>query len=192
VRSLPSDIRGIGWLAAHLLVHIRGAYQELASAFADPTDEPADRGYPDIWKQWQPGDQAPSYSDVKYYWASAAAYGGGDELRRHLADRARVAAAASRNAPRGRFRTLGHSLTDEDILAVWTVELVVHQMDLRAGTPTTDGTALTVWTLDGLTGGRVSSWDDYTYIGKATGREPLTSADRDVLLERAVEFPAFG
>jgi hypothetical protein len=182
VRSLPSNIRDItatqvealaatiadlddaalvsptacaGWLAAHLLVHIRGAYQELATALA-------------------------------------AAYGGGDELRRHLADTARVAAAASRNAPRGRFRTLGHILAAEDILAVWTVELVVHQLDLRQGTPTPEGIALTVWTLDGLTGGRVSAWDDCTYISKATGREPLTSADRDVLLERAVEFPAFG
>ena len=219
MRSLPPDIRDVaaaqiqvlagtiselndadlvsptgcsGWLAAHLLIHIRGGLEEQAEAFADPTDEPADRDYPGIWKKWQPGDQAPSFGDVKFYWANAAAYGSGDELRRHLASTARVAAAACRNAPRGRFRTLGHVMTAEDILAVWTVEFVVHQLDLGAGTPAPDAVALTVETLDGLTGGRAPSWEDYTYIRKGTGREPLTSADREILAERVVEFPAFG
>jgi hypothetical protein len=187
-----------GWLAAPhppplpATRHIRGGLEEQAEAFADPTDEPADRGYPGIWKEWQPGDQAPSFGDVKFYWANAAAYGSGDELRRHLASTARVAAAACRNAPRGRFRTLGHVMTAEDILAVWTVEFVVHQLDLGAGTPAPAAVALTVQTLDGLTGGRAPSWEDYAYIRKGTGREPLTSADREILAERVVEFPAFG
>ena len=41
-------------------------------------------------------------------------------------------------------------------------------------------------------GGRLSSWDDVTYVLKGTGREPLDDGDREFLGERAAAFPAFG
>lgn len=204
MRSLPPDIRDIAAAQVEALAAATASLDDaglvsptacsgwLAAAFADPTDEPADRDYVSYWTEWKPSDQASSFSDVKYYWASAAAYGSADGLRRHLADRAHVAAAASRNAARGRFSHLGHVMEAEDILAIWAVEFVVHQLDLGVGAPASRAVDLAVWTIDELTGGRVSPWDDYTYISKGTGREPLTSADREALGERAAGFPAFG
>jgi hypothetical protein len=104
-----------------------------------------------------------------------------------------------RQAPAGRFRFQGHVMEAEDILAMWTVELVVHHLDLIAFLPGRYGPlpatlTLTARTLDGLLGvtRRPPSWDEITYVLKGTGRVPLDDADLEALGERAAAFPAFG
>ena len=200
--DLVAPTRCAGWLAAHLLMHVRLGFAEHATSFAEPAgpDEAADRDFVSYWRDWPPGAAPPAYDRARFYWASGSAYATADGLRRHLADTARQAAGMSRQAPDGLFRIQGHVLAAGDILAMWTVEWVVHQLDLTAYLagerpgPTDAALELTVRTLDGLTGGgaRPPGWDDGGYVLKATGRVPLDENERAFLGERAARFPAFG
>jgi uncharacterized protein (TIGR03083 family) len=191
-----------GWLAAHLLVHVRLGLAEHAMSFAEPAGpgDVTDRDYVSYWRDWPPGNRPGTYDGVRFYWASGSAYATADDLRRHFADTARQAAGMSRQAPAGLFRLQGHVMTAEDILAMWTVECVIHQLDLTAYLPgdrlgpTDEALALTVGTVDELTGSpvRPPAWDLATYVLKGTGRLPLDDAERDFLGERAAQFPVLG
>jgi len=48
--DLVSPTRCAGWLATHLLVHVRLGLAEATGSFAEPTDEPADRDYVSYWR----------------------------------------------------------------------------------------------------------------------------------------------
>ena len=190
-----------GWLAAHLLVHVRLGFTNAAGSFAEPAgpDEPADRDYVSYWRDWPVATEPVTFGTVRWHWANASAYSVASEFRRHFTDDARAAAGVSRNAPAGRFRFQEHVMAAEDILAMWTVEFVVHHLDLIAYLPGHDGPlpaalALTARTLDELLGTaqRPPAWDDVTYVLKGTGRLPIDGADRDALGGRAAAYPAFG
>lgn len=200
--DLVARTRCAGWLAAHLLMHARFGLAETVESFAEPADagEPADRDYVTYWRDWPPAAEPATYAQVRFHWVNGSAYATADSLREHFADTARAAAAMSRRAPAGRFRLQGHVMEAEDILAMWTVEWVVHQLDLTAYLPgerpgpAPEAVALTVRTLDGLTGTsrRPPGWDDVTYVLKGTGRVPLDDSDRRHLGERAGAYPVFG
>jgi uncharacterized protein (TIGR03083 family) len=190
-----------GWLAAHLLVHMRVGLAEATGSFAEPAgpDEPADRDYISYWRDWPAAVEPVTFATVRWHWAMGSAYSVASEFRRHFTDTARAAAGVSRQAPGGRYRFQEHVMEAEDILAMWTVELVVHHLDLIAFLPGRYGPppaalTLTARTLDGLMGitQRPPSWDEITYVLKGTGRVPLDDEDREVLGERAAAFPAFG
>ena len=203
--DLVAPTRCAGWLAAHLLMHVRLGLADHALSFAEPArssgpHETADRDYVSYWRDWPPSAEPVTFDRVRFYWANATAYATGDGLRWHLAATAGQAAGMSRQAPDGLFRLQGHVMAAGDILAMWTVEWVIHQLDLTALlpgerlAPTEPALALTVRTLDGLTGGgaRPPGWDDSVYVLKATGRVPLDDAERAFLGERATGFPALG
>jgi hypothetical protein len=191
-----------GWLAAHLLVHVRLGLTDHATSFAEPAQpgDAIDRDYVSYWRDWPPGNRPASYGSARFYWADGSAYGTADILRAHFADTARQAAGMSRQAPAGNFRLQGHVMAAEDILAIWTVEWVIHQLDLTAHLPgdrlgpTEESLALAVRTIDELTGGpvRPPTWDEARYVLKGTGRFPLDETERELLGERAKAFPAFG
>jgi uncharacterized protein (TIGR03083 family) len=191
-----------GWLAAHLLAHVRLGLAEHATSFAEPAGagDAVDRDYVSYWREWPPGNRPASYDAVRFYWAIGSAYTTADSLRRHFADTARQAAGMSRQVPAGLFQLQGHVMDGEDILAMWTVEWVIHQLDLtvylpgeRPG-PTEAALALAVRTIDELTGGpvRVPAWDLATYVLKGAGRLGLDDDEREFLGERAGRFPALG
>jgi hypothetical protein len=193
--ELVAPTRCHGWLVAHALVHMRLGLTEQATAFVDPAFDEIDRDYVSYWGDWKPAEAPVTFADVRFHWATAAAYGSADMLRAHFADTVTVAAAASRNAPSGRFKFQGHVMTAADILAMWTTEWVVHQLDITTRVPPLPAAiALAVQTVDGLTGPgfRLSSWTDTTYVEKATGRQPLEDHERRVLGSRATAFPVFG
>src|SRR5215469_7135836 len=135
--DLVAPTRCAGWLTAHLLVHLRIGLTETTGSFAEQAgpDEPADRDFISYWRDWPASTDPVSFSTVRWHWANASAYSVGSELRRHFRDAARAAAGVSLHAPAGRFRFQGHVMEAEDILAMWTVELVVHQFDLTAYLP---------------------------------------------------------
>lgn len=198
--ELVAPTRCAGWLAAHLLVHVRLGLAEATGSFAVPAgpDEPTDRDFISYWRDWPTAAEPITFGTVRWHWANASAYSVASEFRRHFTDTARAAAGVSRQVPAGRYRFQDHVMAAEDILAMWTVELVVHQLDLiaylpgRPG-PLSEALAVTALTLDGLLGGeRPPSWDDVTYVLKGTGRVALDAADRTFLGERAAAFPAFG
>jgi uncharacterized protein (TIGR03083 family) len=190
-----------GWLAAHLLVHVRLGLAEATGSFAEPAgpDEPADRDFISYWRDWPAAVEPVTFGTVRWHWATASTYSVASEFRRHFTDTARAAAGVSRRAPEGRFRFQGHVMAAEDILAMWTAEFVVHHLDLIAylpgrPDPLPAAVALTAETLDGLTGDppRPPSWDDITYVLKGSGRVALDDEDREFLGESAAAFPAFG
>lgn len=191
-----------GWLAAHLLVHMRLGLAEHAASFAEPAgpEDVIDRDYVSYWRDWPPGNRPATYASARFHWANASAYSTADSLRQHFADTAGQAAGISRQAANGTFRLQGHVMTAQDILAMWTVEWVIHQLDLTARlpgrrlAPTDESMAIAVRTLDEFTGGpvRPPAWDEATYVLKATGRLPLDAGERPVLGDRAKAFPAFG
>lgn len=191
-----------GWLAAHLLAHVRLGLTEHATSFAEPAvrGEVTDRDYVSYWRDWPPGNRPATYDQVRFYWASGSANATADGLRRDFADTARRAAGMSRQAPAGMFRLGEHVMAAEDILATWTVEWVIHQLDLTAHLPgsrlgpTDEALALTARTIDELTGSplRPPTWDLATYVLKGAGRLSLDDAERESLGERAGRFPALG
>jgi hypothetical protein len=83
---------------------------------------------------------------------------------------------------------------------MWTVEWVIHQLDLTGHLPgdrlrpTDAALALAVRTIDELAGGpaRPPVWDPATYVLKGAGRLALDDAEREFLGERAARFPALG
>jgi uncharacterized protein (TIGR03083 family) len=191
-----------GWLAAHLLAHVRLGLAEHAASFAEPAGpgDVIDRDYVSYWRDWPPGNRPAAYDQVRFYWASGSSYATAGSLRRHFADTARQAAGMSRQAPAGVFLIQGHVMAAEDILAVWTVEWVIHQLDLTAHLPggrlgpTDEALAIAARTIDELTGGpvRPPAWDLPAYVLKGAGRLPLDEAEREFLGERAGQFPALG
>ena len=190
------------WLTAHLLMHMRLGLTEHATSFAEPAGpgDAVDRDYVSYWRDWPPGNRPPSYDNARFYWATASAYATADGLREHFAETARQAAGMSRQAPTGNFRFQGHVMAAEDILAMWTIEWVIHQLDLTEYLPgdrlqpTEEALALTVRTLDALTGSPVRplGWEPATYILKATGRLALDEDERAFLGDRSAAFPALG
>lgn len=191
-----------GWLAAHLLMHMRLGLAEHATSFAEPAvaGDVVDRDYVSYWRDWPPGNRPATFASARFHWASASAYATADSMREHFGDTARQAAGMSRQAPTGNFRLQGHVMAAEDILVMWTVEWVIHQLDLTARlpgsrlTPTEESLALAVRTIDELTGSpvRPPTWDESTYVLKGTGRLPLDDAERALLGDRAKAFPALG
>ncbi|MFF9864555.1 hypothetical protein ACF1G0_03880 [Streptomyces sp. NPDC013953] len=107
----------------------------------------------------------------------------------------RAAAAAT---PRQLVSTQGHVLTGADLMTTLTVEATVHHLDLVRELPTparpsAAGLAAVRATLDGLLGRRMPpAWDDEHYARAATGRVPLTAAERDLLGPDAARFLLFG
>jgi len=191
-----------GWLAAHLLMHMRLGLAEHATSFAEPAvaGDVVDRDYVSYWRDWPPGNRPATFASARFYWASASAYATAGSIREHFGDTARQAAGMSRQAPTGNFRLQGHVMTAEDILVMWTVEWVIHQLDLTARlpgsrlTPTEESLALAVRTIDELTGSpvRPPTWDESAYVLKGAGRLPLDDAERVLLGDRAKAFPALG
>ena len=198
--DLVAATRCAGWLVAHLLVHVRLGLSEHATSFAEPAgpDEPPNRDYVSYWQDFPVATEPITFATVRWHWANASTYSLASEFRRHFADTARAAAGMSRQAPAGSFRFQEHVMAAEDILAMWTVEWVVHQLDLTAQLPGRPGPLpealeLTTRTLDGLLGdgSRPSSWDDVAYALKGTGRVPLDAPERELLGSRAMRYPAF-
>jgi Mycothiol maleylpyruvate isomerase N-terminal domain len=191
-----------GWLAAHLLVHMRLGLAEHATSFAEPAgaEDVIDRDYVSFWRDWPPGNRPATYANVRFYWTNGSAYSTADSMRQHFADTARQAGGMSRQAPAGNFRLQGHVMAADDILATWTVEWVIHQLDLTARLPgdrlepTRESLTLAVRTLDELTGSplRPPTWDEATYVLKGAGRLPLDDTECALLGDRATAFPAFG
>jgi uncharacterized protein (TIGR03083 family) len=200
--DLAAPTRCAGWLAAHLLAHVRLGLTEQVASFAEPAgpDDIVDRDYVSYWRDFPPAVEPATFGQVRFDWATASSYATAGRLREHLADTAAQAAGMSRQAPERAFRLQGHVMAAPDILAMWTVEWVVHQLDLTAYlpgdrlAPTDEALALAVRTLDELTGGaeRPMAWTAQTYLLKGTGRLALDDAERAVLGPRAVAFPAFG
>ncbi|NUO40969.1 MAG: hypothetical protein HOV82_02920, partial [Streptomyces sp.] len=100
-------------------------------------------------------------------------------------------------APDRLVATQGHVLTAGDLMTTLAVEAAIHHLDLVVELPDVPGPspaglAAVRATLDGLLGRPVPlAWSDEHYARAATGRVPLTEAERRSLGADAERVPLF-
>ncbi len=186
-----------GWRVADLVVHLRMSCEAVLISLSDRTTEQPDRDFVTYWSDWPPGG-TPGFGDVRFVWASSAAYSTSSGLRRHFDDTAQAAVGAVRTSPDGRIGFQGHTIEVADLLGMWTTEFAVHHLDLLADiddcpVPSEESLEVAAITLDGLLDApRPPWWDLSTYVLKATGRVPLIPDERSLLGQTAARYPVFG
>jgi uncharacterized protein (TIGR03083 family) len=173
------------WTVRDLLAHVRTGVGRVTVMLAQPAPP---RAEVDAAGYFAPAKFAPATDAARVEGArrEAAASGGGRELAADLARVWRATRAAIAGEPGGRVvRTRhGDAMTLDDFLLTRVVEVGVHGLDLAAALgrePWLTGPAAEV--IAGLllgAGDEFASlgWDRLTLIGKATGRVPLTGAER--------------
>ena len=186
-----------GWTAVDLGFHLLSDARRALVALNTPADGPADTTAVDYWTAWRP----PEPGDEEELWSTRVAssvHGGLAGIAGRYAETSAAAVVAAGRADlHGPVRTQGHVLTVPDLLSTLVVEAAVHHLDLvvrldRPG-PAAEPLAEVRRVLAGLLGAPLpASWDDVTAARRGTGREPLSTADRDELGAAAGAFPLFG
>lgn len=197
-QQLVLSTRCVGWRVADLVVHLRMSFEAvLMSLSGVVTAAEPNRDFVTYWSDW-PARDAPGFAEVRFTWASTAAYSASAGLKRHFDDTARAAIEAVRTSPEARVPFQGHVMQTADVLRMWATEFAVHHLDLLAEIddgpcPTDDSLEIAATTLDRLLQApRPAWWDLSTYILKATGRVALLPEDRSYLGTTAAAYPAFG
>lgn len=193
------ETRCPGMPVGPLLVHLLYDAERALIAFASPAVVEPDRDFVTYWQDFPPQPDG----DTSFVRNVATAYRKPGLLVQHWREvsEAAVRAAAVGLATKGhRIETQGHVLRATDFVATLVLEATVHHLDLTVGLPDApepdpEGLQVTARTLDGLFGPEAwdeIGWDTTTYILKATGREPLDEADRDMLGPHASRLPLLG
>ncbi|MFI2619545.1 maleylpyruvate isomerase N-terminal domain-containing protein [Streptomyces sp. NPDC018584] len=189
----------VGWAVRDLVFHCLGDAQRGLVALHTPADGPADRDAITYWATLQPGT-AGAASEQRHARVAASMFPEFEELRElYLATTAAAVTAAERSDAQQLISTQGHVLTADDLMATLAVEATIHHLDLVAHLPApapgpgAAGLACVRGTIDGLLGRPApENWSDEHYALVATGRLPLTAAERHGLGADAARFPLFG
>ncbi|MEU3459285.1 maleylpyruvate isomerase N-terminal domain-containing protein [Streptomyces sp. NPDC006733] len=187
-----------GWSVRDLVFHCVSDAQRGLVALHTPSDRAPDRDAVTYWEDWRP-EPVGAAAGRRFNRVVAGMFLHVDQLWELYAQTAaavvHAAAAASVDRP---VATQGHVLRSGDLLRTLAVEATIHHLDLvvslpDAAGPPQQGLAEVRRTLDGLLGRPApTAWDDAHYARAATGRAPLTAADRDHLGADAARFPLFG
>lgn len=196
-QQLVASTSCVGWRVADLVLHLRMSCEAVLMSLSDPTTDEPDRDFVTYWGDWPPRG-APGFSDVRFTWASTAAYSSSSGLKRHFDDAAQAAIGAVRLSPDGCARFQGHVMGVADLLGMWTTEFAVHHLDLLSEVqglpgPTEHALQVAAATLDALhQAPRPTWWDAPTYVLKSTGRLELLPEERARLGPAVASYPAFG
>jgi uncharacterized protein (TIGR03083 family) len=204
VRQLPDETFALPtrcppWDVRVLIGHMVRDLDRVLTYIADPAPEAAITDAVTYFQSYDPRAEGPritagSVEVAERYGTPAELVEGFDStLRRCLEEAAREDPA----------RALGTRLTSirlDEFMKTRILEMGVHGMDLAAAlgrrpwlTPAAASVVLSM--LIGLLGEDPTSalgWSDLTFIETATGRRPLTDAERSVLGDRADAFPLLG
>jgi uncharacterized protein (TIGR03083 family) len=193
---LPTDCTG--WAVRDLLFHLAGDAQRALVAFHTPAAGPPDRDAVGYWTAWRP-DAAGAAHGRRWNRVAASMFLDFGQLRElYLETAAAAVRAAAATDPGLPVATQGHVLTAGDLMLTLAVEATVHHLDLTASLPAAPGPSpaglrVVRATLDGLLGRPVPlDWSDEHYARAATGRAPLTAAERRALGPDADRLPLFG
>ena len=190
-RCPPWDIRV---LVGHMIRDL----ERVETYLAEPPPDPASRDAVTYWRSYDPATEGPritaSATEVANRYDTPAEFSGALEL---TLDRCLAAARAEDPA-----RVLGTRLTSirlDEFVKTRVLEIGVHGLDLAAALGrdpwlTPDAASVVQSILVALWAAirRRSGWSDLTFIETATGRRPLTEAERAVLGIRAGSFPLLG
>ena len=197
-RRRPTGCAGwsIDALVAHMLLDAQRSLIALASeVHREPYTDAVS-----YWRAWNPSvEPAARDSHAGFVTRLGHAYSSMQVLTTQWAHTAQAAVRAAASADQGMpLVTQDHVLTVADLCRTLVVEAVVHHLDLvtdlpEAPEPAAAPLAVTRETLDGLWGRAApEGWDATTYVRRATGREPLSDADHDLLGASAARLPLLG
>jgi uncharacterized protein (TIGR03083 family) len=193
---LPSGCTG--WALRDLVFHCLADAQRALVALHTPARGPVDRDAVTYWSDWQPGSVGAAHGR-RYVRVGASMFLIVDQLKESYLETAAAAVTAAANTdPHRLIATQGHVLTAGDLMRTLTLEATVHHLDLvahlpSAASPAGDALADVRTTLDGLLGRTLPlNWDDRHYALAATGRRPLTPAERKQLGADAQRLPLLG
>jgi uncharacterized protein (TIGR03083 family) len=186
-----------GWAVRDLVFHCLADAQRALVALHTPADGPPDRDAATYWEDWRP-DAAGAANGRRWVRVCASMFLDFGQLRElYLETAAATVTAAAATAPDRRVATQGHTLTAGDLMITLAIEATIHHLDMTvrlpgAPGPSPGGLASVRATLDGLLGHPVPvAWSDEHYARAATGRVPLTEAERLSLGDDADRFPLF-
>ncbi|CAM5734684.1 maleylpyruvate isomerase family mycothiol-dependent enzyme [Streptomyces fumanus] len=187
-----------GWAVRDLLFHLAGDAQRALVACHTPAGGPPDRDAVGYWADWRP-DAAGAAHGRRWNRVAASMFLDFGQLRElYLETAAATVRAVAATDPALPVSTQGHVLTAGDLMLTLAVEATVHHLDLTVALPAAPGPSpaglrAVRATLDGLLGRPVPlDWSDEHYARAATGRAPLTPAERRTLGPDADRFPLFG
>lgn len=187
-----------GWAVRDLVFHCLGDAQRGLVALHTPAVGPADRDFVSYWTDWSPSAVRAAHAR-RYTRVSASMFLEFAPLCSLYAETVAAAVTAARRSdPRPLLTTQRRVLTAGDLMATLAVEATVHHLDLIAHLPGAEqpagaGMAAVRATLDGLLGRQVPvEWNDRHYALAATGRVPLTTAERTRLGTDVERFPLLG
>ena len=183
-----------GWAVLDLAQHLvfdarRGLVATATPAAGPPTTDAV--GY---WRSWQQSGEQASDDQWRTRVSASVAGGIGVLAAVYAETSAAVQVAAGRLDPAEVVATQGHALRLDDLLSTLVVEAAVHHLDLvrhldRPG-PAAGPLAEVRRVLAALLGRELpDAWDDATAALRATGRAPLTAADRAELGDDLSRFP---
>jgi len=187
-----------GWAVRDLVFHLVMDAQRGLVALHTPAPGPADRDAAGYWADWRPGTRGAA-NGRRFVRVASSMFLLFGQLRGLYEETARAVVHAGSTAdPADLVGTQGHVLSTADLLATLAVEATIHHLDLvahlpEAPGPSAAGLAAVRTTLDGLLGRPVPlEWDDAHYARAATGRAPLTAAERAALGPDADRLPLLG
>ncbi len=186
------------WDVHELLLHLLLDARRTLVALATPADGAPDTDRVTYWDGFKPGDTDAARAHVAYVRQCAAAYASPSDLVAEWDETSRAAAHACRVAEPDVVTSQGHALTVDDLVHTLLVEATIHLLDLTthlpdAAGPPPEALAEVRRLLESLARGPLpAGWDDRTAALKATGRGPLTEADRAALGDRAGRLPVLG
>lgn len=177
--------RCLPWNTAELLAHITAALSRLTWML---DAAPPDAATVDAAGYYRPDTRfSPRTDTARIDEAAAAAKAGGPAVAESFHTTWRAVTDRCHTEPPGRLVTTRHgdAMTLEDFLVTRVVEVAVHGIDLAdaLGEPrwtTPEATRCTVdLLLDQPDALATLGWDPVAFIAEATGRDPMTEADRD-------------
>ncbi|GAB3975756.1 maleylpyruvate isomerase N-terminal domain-containing protein [Plantactinospora veratri] len=189
------------WNVRELVAHVSLGAGRVVGMLAEPA--PA-RAEVDAAAYFGPAKFAPATDTARVDTARRHGAGFGRDLAEEFARSWRAGYAASLAAPPGRLVRTRHGdpMTLEEFLVTRVVELGVHGLDLAAALDrepwlTEPAGELIAGLLIRAAGPAAAGlaeehrWDRPTLVAKATGRRPLTAAERTDLDRRGVRWPSF-
>lgn len=183
------------WDVKDLLAHMWRDLFRIPTALDAPEPSHADVDAVTYWTSYDPKTDA--HRIAKHATETSAEYSTPAELVVAFQEiSTRTFDLATQHPPQRRIALWwGPRLRLDEFLKTRVLEMVVHGLDLtdalnRDPVSTTEGLAVTTGILDGLLDDpRPPHWTPHEYIRKGTGRQPLSSDDRQSLGDAADRLP---
>jgi hypothetical protein len=189
-----------GWNVGDVLTHVHLGLQEMLLALGMYTDEAPDADAASYWRAFPPSQGVISddqLDDIQFVRRACAAYRRPADVLRHFSITARGLLDRVPTMPEVAMPFQNRVLASGDFLAVWTVELVIHHLDLQAEVtlPDPDPTPLrlTRQVIEALLGDELpGSVPDRTVVLVGAGRETLAEAHNRAIDSFAARLPVLG